>query len=108
MAPRPGYGIPLGGISLMAAPDSEVEKFIGGISLGVTDDWMEKILKTVINYLIFWWANECYISILVNKLTMISNRRDGDFNEHYIIKLDSYEFWSIKRRRKYLELSNLS
>ncbi|GBC43087.2 RNA-binding protein 25-like [Rhizophagus irregularis DAOM 181602=DAOM 197198] len=54
MAPRPGYGIPLGGISLMAAPDSEVEKFIGGISPGVvTDDWMEKILKTVINYLIF-------------------------------------------------------
>ncbi|PKC56915.1 hypothetical protein RhiirA1_541877 [Rhizophagus irregularis] len=106
MAPRPGYGIPLGGISLMAAPDSEVvEKFIGGISLGVTDDWMEKILKTVINYLIFWWENECYISILVNKLTMISNRRDGDFNEHYIIKLDSYEFWSIKRRRKYLEIA---
>ncbi|PKK60494.1 hypothetical protein RhiirC2_856817, partial [Rhizophagus irregularis] len=79
-APRPGYGIPLGGISLMAAPDSEVEKFIGG----VTDDWMEKILKTVINYLIFW---------------------DGDFNEHYIIKLDSYEPWSFKRRRKYLEIA---
>ncbi|PKB99418.1 hypothetical protein RhiirA5_505721 [Rhizophagus irregularis] len=36
---------------------------------------------------------------------MISNRRDGDFNEHYIIKLDSYEFWSIKRRRKYLEIA---
>ncbi|CAB4395522.1 unnamed protein product [Rhizophagus irregularis] len=62
MAPRPGYGIPLGGISLMAAPDSEVEKFIGGIS-------------------------------------------DGDFNEHYIIKLDSYEPWSFKRRRKYLEIA---
>ncbi|POG63814.1 hypothetical protein GLOIN_2v1682773, partial [Rhizophagus irregularis DAOM 181602=DAOM 197198] len=50
MAPRPGYGIPLGGISPMAAPGSEVEKlttlFIGGISPGVTDDWMEKILKT--------------------------------------------------------------
>ncbi|CAB4397477.1 unnamed protein product [Rhizophagus irregularis] len=49
MAPRPGYGIPLGGISPMAAPGSEVEKlttlFIGGISPGVTDDWMEKILK---------------------------------------------------------------
>ncbi|CAB4425977.1 unnamed protein product [Rhizophagus irregularis] len=84
MAPRPGYGIPLGGISLMAAPDSEVEKFIGGVSPGVTDDWMEKILKTVINYLIFW---------------------DGDFNEHYIIKLDSYEPWSFKRRRKYLEIA---
>ncbi|CAB4385438.1 unnamed protein product [Rhizophagus irregularis] len=50
MAPRPGYGIPWGGISSMAAPDSEVEKlttlFIGGISPGVTDDWMKKMLKT--------------------------------------------------------------
>ncbi|PKB97571.1 hypothetical protein RhiirA5_432883 [Rhizophagus irregularis] len=68
MAPRPGYGIPLGGISPMAAPDSEVEKlttlFIGGISPG--------------------WANECYISIFVNKLTMIFQY----FNEQYIIKLD--------------------
>ncbi|PKY32493.1 hypothetical protein RhiirB3_492085 [Rhizophagus irregularis] len=53
MAPRPGYGIPWGGISPMAAPDSE-------------------------------WANECYISILVNKLTMIFQY----FNEQYIIKLD--------------------
>ncbi|EXX59030.1 hypothetical protein RirG_192480 [Rhizophagus irregularis DAOM 197198w] len=80
MAPRPGYGIPLGGISLMAAPDSEVEKFIGGISPGVvTDDWMEKILKTVINYLIFWWANKCYISILVNKLTMIFQSKGRRF-----------------------------
>ncbi|CAB5371596.1 unnamed protein product [Rhizophagus irregularis] len=51
MAPRPGYGIPLGGISPMASS------------------------------------------------------RDGDFNEHYIIKLNSYEPWSFKRR---LELSNLS
>ncbi|PKY28526.1 hypothetical protein RhiirB3_444728 [Rhizophagus irregularis] len=36
MAPRPGYGIPLGGILPMAAPGSEIEKlptlFIGGIS----------------------------------------------------------------------------
>ncbi|CAB4385459.1 unnamed protein product [Rhizophagus irregularis] len=43
MASRPDYGIPLGGIS-------PVEKlttlFIGGISPGVIDDWMEKILKT--------------------------------------------------------------
>ncbi|POG58551.1 hypothetical protein GLOIN_2v1729626 [Rhizophagus irregularis DAOM 181602=DAOM 197198] len=55
MAPRPGYGIPLGGISLMAAPDSEVEKFIGGISPGVvTDDWMEKILKTTCGTLKSW------------------------------------------------------
>ncbi|CAB4398048.1 unnamed protein product [Rhizophagus irregularis] len=29
--------------------------------------------------------------------------RDEDFNEHYIIKLDFYEPWSFKRRRKYLE-----
>ena len=41
----------------MTALSSEIEKlttlFIGGISPGVTDDWMEKILKVVINYLIF-------------------------------------------------------
>ncbi|PKK64018.1 hypothetical protein RhiirC2_854613 [Rhizophagus irregularis] len=45
MASRPDYGIPLGGIS-------PVEKlttlFIGGISPGVIDDWMEKILKVVV------------------------------------------------------------
>ncbi|GES81121.1 hypothetical protein GLOIN_2v575193 [Rhizophagus clarus] len=50
ITPRQGYGIPLGGLSPMVAPGSEVEKlttlFIGGISPGVTDDWMEKILKT--------------------------------------------------------------
>ncbi|CAB4398053.1 unnamed protein product [Rhizophagus irregularis] len=43
MAPRPVYGIPLGSISPMAAPGSDIEKlttlFIGGISPGVTDDW---------------------------------------------------------------------
>ncbi|CAB4444044.1 unnamed protein product [Rhizophagus irregularis] len=47
MAPRPGYGIPLGGISPMAAPDSEIEKlttlFIGGYH----DDWMEKFSRLV-------------------------------------------------------------
>ncbi|GET60702.1 uncharacterized protein OCT59_008555 [Rhizophagus irregularis] len=31
--------------------------------------------------------------------------RDEDFNEHYIIKLDFYEPWSFKRRRKYLEIA---
>ncbi|EXX71561.1 hypothetical protein RirG_077380 [Rhizophagus irregularis DAOM 197198w] len=45
MASRPDYGIPLGGIS-------PVEKlttlFIGGVSPGVIDDWMEKILKVVV------------------------------------------------------------
>ncbi|PKC56914.1 hypothetical protein RhiirA1_446380 [Rhizophagus irregularis] len=40
MAPRPGYGIPLGGISLMAAPDSEVEKFIGG-TCGTLKSWKQ-------------------------------------------------------------------
>ncbi|GET60698.1 hypothetical protein GLOIN_2v1736813 [Rhizophagus irregularis DAOM 181602=DAOM 197198] len=37
-------------------------------------------------------------------------RRDGNFNVHYIIKLDSYEPWSFKRRhifRIYLSLENL-
>ncbi|PKC00905.1 hypothetical protein RhiirA5_427542, partial [Rhizophagus irregularis] len=47
MAPRPGYGIPLGGISPMAAPDSEIEKlttlFIGGYH----DDWMEKFSRMI-------------------------------------------------------------
>ncbi|RIA79856.1 hypothetical protein C1645_793674 [Glomus cerebriforme] len=53
IGPRQGYGpgnMPVGGAPPMAAPGSEVERlttlFIGGISPGVTDDWMEKILKT--------------------------------------------------------------
>ncbi|GBC29469.2 hypothetical protein GLOIN_2v1682773 [Rhizophagus irregularis DAOM 181602=DAOM 197198] len=52
MAPRPGYGIPLGGISPMAAPDSEIEKlttlFIGGYH----DDWMEKFSRLVVRMMI--------------------------------------------------------
>ncbi|CAG8544550.1 5538_t:CDS:10 [Dentiscutata erythropus] len=48
---RPGYGpLPIGGAQGIVASGSEVEKlttlFIGGISPGVTDDWMERILKT--------------------------------------------------------------
>ncbi|CAG8498179.1 44435_t:CDS:10 [Gigaspora margarita] len=48
---RPGYGpLPIGGAPGIVASGSEVEKlttlFIGGISPGVTDDWMERILKT--------------------------------------------------------------
>ncbi|CAG8528735.1 4327_t:CDS:2 [Diversispora eburnea] len=49
VAPRPGYGqmVPT---QIMTTTTTEVEKlttlFIGGISPGVTDDWMEKILKT--------------------------------------------------------------
>ena len=49
MVLRPGYGIPFDGISPMAAPGSEIEKlttlFIGGISPGVTDDWMKKFSR---------------------------------------------------------------
>ncbi|CAG8723589.1 4098_t:CDS:10, partial [Acaulospora morrowiae] len=46
---RPAYGPVPVGVQSMTASGPEVEKlttlFIGGISPGVTDDWMEKVLK---------------------------------------------------------------
>ncbi|CAB5383972.1 unnamed protein product [Rhizophagus irregularis] len=44
MAPR---RIPLGGISPMAAPDSEIEKLTNLFICGYHDDWMEKFSRLV-------------------------------------------------------------
>ncbi|CAI2177864.1 17036_t:CDS:2 [Funneliformis geosporum] len=74
-----GHVMPLGSAPQMATPGPEAEKlttlFIGGISPGVTDDWMEKILKDAKNFLSQLVFDLNYFSLELNLLIHILGAR---------------------------------
>ncbi|CAG8679797.1 16440_t:CDS:10, partial [Racocetra fulgida] len=108
---RPGYGpLPIGGAQGIVASGSEVEKlttlFIGGISPGVTDDWMERILKG------FGFAEYLDADSVLRALRVLGGEGPGDDKKDKGVVLPALEEGAMGKKlivkadettRKYLD-----